>query len=226
MAKGKTLCNVCGKEFSDYDEQEHIGLHSQIGYGSKHDGDIIDLDICCDCFDVEHYVLHNIFQCDKMIQIFLRFQQKDFYNKVNELLCEYYGWDHCFKQIKIIYTPDGVRQVYPELEAKLQQELSLMLNEEVCNAINQNAKDTYQKWIDDHKKWEQSCWRDILNSDGKRTSRAKEPFHIQVSRDIYLDAQNILKDELIKIGHSKMTFSSEEFLESNEELNTLFDFEK
>lgn len=33
-------------------------------------------------------------------------------------------------------------------------------------------------------------------------------------------------DELIKIGHSKMTFSSEEFLESNEELNTLFDFEK
>lgn len=31
MAKGKTLCNVCGKEFSDYDEQEHIGLHSQIG---------------------------------------------------------------------------------------------------------------------------------------------------------------------------------------------------
>ena len=42
MAKGKTLCNVCGKEFSDYDEQEHIGLHSQIGYGSKHDGDIID----------------------------------------------------------------------------------------------------------------------------------------------------------------------------------------
>lgn len=122
--------------------------------------------------DVEHYVLHNIFECDKMIQIFLRFQQKDFYNKVNELLYEYYGWDHCFKQIKIIYTPDGVRQVYPELEAKLQQELSLMLNEEVCNAINQNAKDTYQKWIDDHKKWEQSCWRDILNSDGKRTSRA------------------------------------------------------
>lgn len=176
--------------------------------------------------DVEHYVLHNIFECDKMIQIFLKFQQKDYYNKVNELLYEYYGWDHCFKQIKIIYTPDGVRQVYPELEAKLQQELSLMLNEEVCNAINQNAKDTYQKWIDDHKKWEQSCWRDILNSDGKRTSRAKEPFHVQVPRDIYLDAQNILKDELIKIGHSKMTFSSEEFLESNEELNTLFDFEK
>ena len=52
MAKGRTICNICGKEFSDYDEQEQIGLHSQIGYGSKHDGDTIDLDICCDCFDI------------------------------------------------------------------------------------------------------------------------------------------------------------------------------
>lgn len=52
MAKGRTICNVCGKEFSDYDEQERIGLHSKIGYGSKHDGDTIDLDICYDCFDI------------------------------------------------------------------------------------------------------------------------------------------------------------------------------
>lgn len=51
MAKGKTLCNVCGKEFSDYDEQEHIGLHTTLGYGSVYDGSAIDLDICCSCFD-------------------------------------------------------------------------------------------------------------------------------------------------------------------------------
>lgn len=51
MAKGLTRCNVCGQLFTDLDEKEHIGLHSKIGYGSKHDGDIIDLDICCSCFD-------------------------------------------------------------------------------------------------------------------------------------------------------------------------------
>lgn len=51
MAKGLTRCNVCGKTFSIFDEQEKIGLHTTIGYGSKHDGDIIDLDICCSCFD-------------------------------------------------------------------------------------------------------------------------------------------------------------------------------
>jgi hypothetical protein len=51
MAKGKTICNVCGQPFTDLDEQEHIGLHTKIGYGSRHDGDTIDLDICCSCFD-------------------------------------------------------------------------------------------------------------------------------------------------------------------------------
>lgn len=51
MAKGKTLCNVCGKELDEYDEQEHFGLHTRVGYGSKHDCSDVDLDFCCDCFD-------------------------------------------------------------------------------------------------------------------------------------------------------------------------------
>ena len=51
MAKGKTLCNVCGQPFTDFDENAHIGLHTRIGYGSKHDGETIDVDICCSCLD-------------------------------------------------------------------------------------------------------------------------------------------------------------------------------
>ena len=51
MAKAKTLCNVCGKEFDMWDEQEELGLHTRFGYGTTFDGDRIDLDICCDCFD-------------------------------------------------------------------------------------------------------------------------------------------------------------------------------
>ena len=35
---------------SEY-EQEDLGLHTRFGYGTKFDGDSIDLDICCDCFD-------------------------------------------------------------------------------------------------------------------------------------------------------------------------------
>lgn len=48
---GKTICNMCGKEFDMCDEQEGRGVHDQFGYGSKFDGDCIDLDLCCECFD-------------------------------------------------------------------------------------------------------------------------------------------------------------------------------
>ena len=51
MAK-QIVCNVCGKQIDQiYENQLVISIHNYIGYGSKHDGDKIDLDICADCFD-------------------------------------------------------------------------------------------------------------------------------------------------------------------------------
>ena len=44
--------------------------------------------------------------------------------------------------------------------------------------------------------------------------------------DTYLTAQSILTDELIKIGHKDMTFSAEDFIKSNAELDDLFSFDK
>lgn len=52
-------CDLCGKFFNAYDEQEEFGLHyCHIGYGSKYDSCDIDIDMCCDCFDkmMEEYV--------------------------------------------------------------------------------------------------------------------------------------------------------------------------
>lgn len=51
MAKGKTLCNLCGKEFDKLDELEGFGVHTRFGYGSKFDGDNVELDLCCECLD-------------------------------------------------------------------------------------------------------------------------------------------------------------------------------
>lgn len=52
MTKYQKFCNLCGKEFDIFDNQESFGIHTgKIGYGSKHDGDSIELDLCCDCFD-------------------------------------------------------------------------------------------------------------------------------------------------------------------------------
>lgn len=47
----KRVCNICGKEFDMWDEQEDFSLVRHVGYGSKYDGETIQLDMCCDCFD-------------------------------------------------------------------------------------------------------------------------------------------------------------------------------
>lgn len=55
------VCNMCGKQFDLWDEQEAFGFHYCVGYGSVFDGSRIDLDLCCDCFDklMEKYIIPN-----------------------------------------------------------------------------------------------------------------------------------------------------------------------
>lgn len=47
----KKYCNICGKEFNEWDYQENYSLHTKIGFGSKHDGETLALDICTECMD-------------------------------------------------------------------------------------------------------------------------------------------------------------------------------
>ncbi len=48
---GKNVCDLCGKELDFWDEQENYSIHKEVGYGSKYDGEVIDLRFCCGCFD-------------------------------------------------------------------------------------------------------------------------------------------------------------------------------
>lgn len=45
------MCNKCGKPFDIFDRQEDFSIYRHIGYGSKYDGDKLELDICCNCMD-------------------------------------------------------------------------------------------------------------------------------------------------------------------------------
>ena len=47
----KYLCNICGKELDDLDRQAFLSFNRVMTYGSKHDGECIQLDLCCNCFD-------------------------------------------------------------------------------------------------------------------------------------------------------------------------------
>lgn len=57
----KRVCNVCGKDFDEWDTQEGFGFHYHVGYGSGFDGSRINLDLCCDCFDklMNEYIIPN-----------------------------------------------------------------------------------------------------------------------------------------------------------------------
>ncbi len=47
----KRVCNLCGEDFDGWDEQEGFGLVHKMGYGSEYDGELVEIDLCCDCFD-------------------------------------------------------------------------------------------------------------------------------------------------------------------------------
>lgn len=52
---------MCGKDFDEWDTQEGFGFHCHVGYGSGFDGSIINMDMCCDCFDrlMNEYIIPN-----------------------------------------------------------------------------------------------------------------------------------------------------------------------
>lgn len=47
----KHFCDICKKEFNESDEANAFGVTERPGYGSIFDGDYINVDLCCSCFD-------------------------------------------------------------------------------------------------------------------------------------------------------------------------------
>lgn len=168
----------------------------------------------------ERYILHNVMGYEKMFQVFIRFQQGEFYQKVNNYIFEKYGWNYYFKQVKVIYTPEDVREALPQMEIELQKEL---LNQKVVDFLNNNAEEFYNKKIDEYEEKTKNLLNGYIGEAPKITTKNNKLWKIP---DTYLTAQSILTDELIRIGHKNMTFCVEDFLESNAELDDLFPFDK
>lgn len=47
----RQVCNVCGRDLDEVDVQEDYGIHKVMGYGTKFDGDTLDLHLCCNCME-------------------------------------------------------------------------------------------------------------------------------------------------------------------------------
>ena len=50
-AKAVKRCNLCGKKFDMWDEEENFCFRHRFRYGSKYDCYQLDLKLCCKCFD-------------------------------------------------------------------------------------------------------------------------------------------------------------------------------
>lgn len=62
MTKTTTVCNMCGKEINKMDLACNLfSISNQFGYGSIHDGDTLELDLCSKCQDM--LVTHLIETC-------------------------------------------------------------------------------------------------------------------------------------------------------------------
>lgn len=61
MTKITRLCNMCGKEIEEMDlECNPFSLKHQFGYGSIHDTQVLQLDICSKCQDIlTTYLIEN-----------------------------------------------------------------------------------------------------------------------------------------------------------------------
>lgn len=135
---------------------------------------------------VEKYILKNIFEYEDIYQVYLSNQQKDFYKMVNEKLFSEYGYHRYYKRIKIIYNQENMIEALPQAELQLQK---LLLNEKVSIYLTNEAKKIKTNWN--------------RNSEYYLTSNCPE---------LYLKAQELLINELIKPISSNKTINLEQLV--------------
>ena len=168
----------------------------------------------------ERYVLHKIMHLEKMFNVFAKQMQDEFYRLVNEILKDSLDedWQYYFKQVKIIYNHDQVVEAIPDIEAELRK---LELNDKVVNTLNEHAEEKYRK---ERKKYEDDTaklFEKIVN--GEDISEEK----IFKIPDTYVMAQELLTDELIRLGHKNVSEEPYTLTKDEEqELDTLFLLDK
>ncbi len=162
---------------------------------------------------VERHILKNVMNYEKMFQVFCNNKQNEYYRLVNEKLNELYGWSYYFKQIKLIYTPEDVQEVLQKSEIDLQKEI---LNQKIISALNDNAKEKYDKEIE---RFNEANRNEMIWGEYKESNNKKKYLP-----DTYIEAQRILTEELINIGHKENRLILEHFdeFEEDDELNQIF----
>ena len=161
----------------------------------------------------ERYILRYVMGYEKIIQVFCRFEQDKYYAKVNERLYELYKWHHYFKRIRIVYNQEYISDAINVIGSEIIRE---ELNDKVVSALNNNAAYIYKKKSQEYDEATLKLFE--LYGTGQDTSKIK----LWKIPDVYIMAQELLTDELIRLGHSNIRMNPDEFVKMNQELDDLF----
>jgi len=163
----------------------------------------------------ERYILKNVMQYKNMFYVYIKNKSNEYYNKVNEKLYELYGWKYYYKQIKIIYDQPNIADAIPSKEVMLQKEI---LNSKIVEFLNENAKNVYEKKEKEYEDALDEYLNDWIGDKEYLRNRIKVPNTWKYPK-AYIEAQRILTDELIRIGHSNIVFMPDKLLTVAEESN-------
>ena len=163
----------------------------------------------------ERYILKNVMQYENMFYVYIKNKSKEHYGKVNEKLNEMYGWKYYYKQIKIIYEKPDIVDAISSKEIMLQKEI---LNSKIVDFLNDNAKKVYEKKEKEYDDALEEYLNDWIGDKDYLKNRVKVPNTWKYPK-AYIEAQKILTEELIRIGHSNIVFIPDKLLTVAEENN-------
>lgn len=163
--------------------------------------------------DAEYTVLHE-FGFQKIIQVFSTFKTEEYFYRVNEILYDKHKWKRFYKRFKIIYVAKNIRQSISDVEISLNKAL---LNTEVANFISNEAERIYDDAMQKYDKH--------LGDAIKNKGDVIAALHSWKPPVNYILAQNMLVDELIRIGHNDNRITLDQIIDfatEDEELDALF----
>jgi len=128
---------------------------------------------------------------DSITLVHLKFKHNDYYNRVNDLLKEYYNINYVYTDIKILFTHKYIIEALEQAELTMQKYL---LNDKIITAVNEQARYNLDKSINNYNEQVEEYLKSILGVANSLT--LKKFFKLD---DTYLDAQFELAGTLLKI---------------------------
>ena len=187
-----TLRNLKNRCMIDYEELTIINI-SEVAIDSKILYTVTRIATIEEKKNIDNIkkIVLNEMNIDSITLVHLKFKHEDFYNRVNDLLKEYYNINYVYTDIKILFTHKYIIEALEQAELTMQKYL---LNDKIITAVNEQARYNLDKSINNYNEQVEEYLKSIL---GVANSLALKKFF--KLDDTYLDAQFELSGTLLKI---------------------------